>query len=79
MRDLDAASGYFGVVERRFFNLASLAAIPFRDRQGFERLLSALDAVDARLFRVAPALQRHAWMVVLRLAQPLKATAPAAG
>ena len=65
--DLEGARRYFGDARFEFFHLASLAAIPFRDRGGFGKLLSRLDAVDRRLFRLLPPLQRHAWMVVLRL------------
>jgi SAM-dependent methyltransferase len=73
MRDLEQAREYFRDVETRFFHLSSLAAIPFRDRSRFPALLSALEGLDQRLFHVAPFLQKHAWMVVIRMAKPIKA------
>jgi len=76
LHDLEQAQAYFGSVHSEFFHLASLAAIPLRDRPGFDRVLGALDALDRRLFRLMPPLRRHAWMVVLRLAEPLKNAAP---
>ncbi len=70
LRDLEQAREHFAKLELRFFHLTSLAATPFRHRRGFARLLAGLDRLDRGLFKVAPPLQRHAWMVVLRLAGP---------
>jgi hypothetical protein len=56
-----------------------LAAIPVRDRARFPMLLSALDAVDQVLFRVAPGLRKHAWMSVFRMTQPLTGESHASG
>lgn len=72
--DLEAAGKYFGEAQFEFFHLASLAAIPFRGRAAFGKLLSGLDAVDRLLFRLLPPIRRHAWMVVLRLRRPSKST-----
>jgi len=69
--DLEHARKYFREVEMRFFHLSSLAAIPFRNRSRFPALLSALDQLDRGLFRVAPTLQKHAWMSVFRMADPI--------
>jgi SAM-dependent methyltransferase len=74
LRDLEQAREHFAEVDLEFFHLASLAAIPFRERRAFPRVLGALDGLDRRLFQLAPWLQRHAWMVVMRMARP---TAPA--
>lgn len=73
LEDLERARGYFAQADFEFFHLASLGAIPFRERAGFERLLSALDAVDRRLFRLFPRIRRQAWMVVLCLREPSRA------
>ena len=72
LSDFDHARVHFGDVRLQFFHLSSLAAIPLRKRQGFKPLLTALDGLDRQLFRLAPSLQRHAWMVVMRMAQPIK-------
>ena len=70
MSDLAHAERYFDEVDAQFFHLASLAAIPFRDRPGFSRLLAALERLDRRLLSTAPVIQKHAWMVVMRLGRP---------
>jgi SAM-dependent methyltransferase len=68
--DLALAEQFFGEVGTSFFTLSSLAAIPLRDRPGFERIVGGLDGVDRLLFRVAPVLRRYAWMVGLTLGAP---------
>ncbi len=75
--DLALAERFFNDVETRFFTLSSLAAVPLRGLPGFERLLSGLDGLDRLLFRVAPPLRRHAWMVGMTLRGPRHAEAGA--
>ena len=70
MSDLAHAERYFDEVDLQFFHLASLAAIPLRDRAGFSRLLAALERLDRRLLSTGPVIQKHAWMVVMRLGRP---------
>jgi SAM-dependent methyltransferase len=72
MDDLERARNHFRTVELDFFHLASLAAIPVRDRARFGQVLALLDAVDRGLFRLLPPLRRHAWMVVMRMGEPTK-------
>jgi SAM-dependent methyltransferase len=71
MRDIALAERYFGEVATRYFTLTSLAAIPLRNRAGFQRLVSACDALDRGLFRIVPGLRRQAWMVGMTLRHPL--------
>jgi SAM-dependent methyltransferase len=71
-RDIEQARYYFGRVEvARFFHLATIAAVPFRDLSMFSALLRALDAVDRLLLKV-PVLKWQAWMAVFVLGRPLK-------
>ena len=70
MSDLQFLARRFGVVDTRFFHLASLAAYPFRSRRGFGSFIGALDRVDSALFTLVPPLRRYAWIVVLSLADP---------
>jgi len=72
MRDLEQAREYFRDVDTSFFHLSSLAAIPFRERSWFPTLLSGLESLDQRLFRIAPSVQKHAWMAVIRMAKPIE-------
>jgi SAM-dependent methyltransferase len=69
MPDLEFARSHFRRVEPHFFHLASLLAVPFRERSWFGRLLGALDATDRALFRLPP-LRRFAWQVVIVLSGP---------
>ena len=69
--ELGLAREHFSRVEARFFHLTSLAAIPLRGRRLFPPLVRGLDALDRRLFALAPALRKHAWFTVFRLTGPM--------
>jgi hypothetical protein len=58
-------------VEKRFFYLASIAAVPFRNSRAFELILSGLEMVDDVLLDI-PVLQKQAWQVFFVLSKPLK-------
>jgi SAM-dependent methyltransferase len=73
LADLALAKTYFNHVEVRYFALATLFAIPFRNVRGFfPKLLHGLEAVDRGLFRFVPFMRRYAWHVVIVLGQPKK-------
>lgn len=72
--DLELAERHFGEVETRHFALTSLAAFPLRGRARFDAIVTALDRLDAALFRTLPALRRQAWMVGLVLRRPRTAS-----
>jgi len=72
MDDLDLAGEYFGVVRRRYFCFASLAAVPLRNAPGFPFILGALDGFDSALFAAIPPARRMAWQVMLGVSQPRK-------
>jgi ubiquinone/menaquinone biosynthesis C-methylase UbiE len=69
--DLKMLKRYFGKAEFRFFNLATLAAVPFPRLPGFGLLLGLLKAVDGVLLRL-PYLKNWAFKVVFILSQPNK-------
>lgn len=69
--DVEMADRFFGTVERRFFHLASLAAVPFRRLPGGRAILRVLEAVDGVILHI-PILQWHAWQVALVLSAPTK-------
>ena len=71
LADLEQAREQFRAVDARYFHLSSLAAIPIRRRQRFRSIVAALERLDRGLFRMAPGLQKHAWMVVLRMSDPV--------
>lgn len=68
---IELAKKYFGKVETRFFHLATLAAVPFRNLAGFSSILSLLESVDGVLLKL-PILKWQAWQIVFILSQPNK-------
>ncbi len=72
MQDLELAERYFSSVETKFFHLLSLASFPLRNFWFFKPLLKLLHAIEARLFKLVPFLQKYSWMVVIKLAEPKK-------
>lgn len=69
--DLQLARDYFDKVDRRFFHLATLAAVPFRNLRIFKPLLSMLETIDAVILSL-PGVRWLAWMTVFFLAEPKK-------
>jgi ubiquinone/menaquinone biosynthesis C-methylase UbiE len=72
MPELKTADAYFGKVEKHFFNLLSLAAMPFHRFAGFGWILNRLDGADQFLFKRLPFTRKYAWIAVLVLSQPRK-------
>jgi ubiquinone/menaquinone biosynthesis C-methylase UbiE len=69
-REIERASHCFKRVEvLKFFHLATIAAVPFRNLPIFEPLRRGLETVDSILLRL-PFLKWQAWMVVFVLSQP---------
>jgi len=67
---IHTAYKYFGKVDIRFFHLASLAAIPFIDKPGFDVVLGLLNRVDDVILRI-PLVNRLSWQAVFFLSKPL--------
>ena len=68
--DVLKAKKYFGDVRvARFFHLATIAAVPFRNMPGFQILRRSLDLVDRVLLSI-PGLRWQAWMAVFILGKP---------
>jgi SAM-dependent methyltransferase len=67
--DFTQARQFFKGVSVSYFNLVSLAAVPFRNTPVFPYLLSALDNLDAVLFTI-PAVRTQAWMSLIVLSHP---------
>lgn len=68
--DFETARKYFGRLETHYFHLSSLAAVPFRKFTWFPGFVRFLDRVDGTIFRAVPWMGRHAWAVVLVMAEP---------
>ena len=71
--DIGAAKTFYQDVKvARFFHLATLGAVPFRNTPVFGPLRRGLEAVDAALLSL-PVLKWQAWMAVFILSHPRKA------
>ncbi len=68
-KDILSAGKYFNRIEWRFFHLAGLAAVPFRNSRVFGPLLSALERVDSTLLSVSP-IRWWAWQIGFVLSEP---------
>lgn len=70
-KDIELAKQYFDKVEIKFFHLAALAAVPFRNLPGFHFILTLLEKIDAVLLRL-PLIKWLSWQMVFILSQPQK-------
>lgn len=68
-RDVLAARKYFKRIEWRFFHLASLLAVPFRNTPFFSPVLSLLEAVDSGVLSISP-IRWWAWQIGFVLSEP---------
>ena len=71
MSQINLADKYFGKVERKFFHLFSLLAVPFRRTFLFNPLLLILEKIDLVILGL-PGLRWWAWQIVFILSQPKK-------
>lgn len=73
VKDFDLARRHFGTLELEYFTLLSMGALVVsKVPKLFQPALKALDAADAGLFKVAPALGRFAWTAKMVMRKPLK-------
>lgn len=68
-REVLAARKYFSHVEWRFFHLASVLAVPFRNTACFNAVLRPLEAIDSLVLGL-PAIRWWAWQIGFVLAGP---------
>jgi hypothetical protein len=57
----------------RYYALTTLAAVPFRARRFFPKLLESLERFDEVMTRRVPASRKYAWYSLLVLADPIAA------
>jgi ubiquinone/menaquinone biosynthesis C-methylase UbiE len=70
MKHLRISEKYFAKIDVRFFNLATLASIPFRNTFAFNSILNVLENIDSVLLKT-PVLKWMAWQMVIILEKPL--------
>ena len=68
-RDLREMARYFDHLEREYYCLTSLLAVPLRRRGSFRAVKTALEAFDRALFRL-PLTGLLAWQILLVLTRP---------
>lgn len=74
-KEIEMARQYFAAVEVvKFFHLATIGAVPFRNLPFFDLMRRILGAVDSILLKL-PGLKWQAWMVVFLLSYPQKSVA----
>lgn len=72
MADLGIVRTFFHDVDIRFFNLATLLAVPFRRFSFFPALVGRLNSLDRRMFASAARLGKYAWQLGIVLRNPKK-------
>lgn len=70
-KDRDLARRHFNKVDTRFFHLATLLAVPFRNTPIFNPLLTIGEKIDSVLLKI-PVIQQQAWQIVLIFSEPKK-------
>jgi len=74
-KEIEMARQYFdGVEVVKFFHLATIGAVPFRNLPFFDLMRRILEAVDSILLKL-PGLKWQAWMVVFLLSHPQESVA----
>jgi len=68
-RDVLAAQEYFDRIERQFFHLASVVAVPFRNTVLFNPLLCTLELIDSAILSLSP-IRWWAWQIAFVLSSP---------
>lgn len=70
VRDLRLAGRYFDRVDIRYYNLFTLASVPFRNTPLYRPLHAFLRGVDGLLFTLLPFTKRYAWMILMECSRP---------
>jgi SAM-dependent methyltransferase len=73
--DFEVIRKYFGRIELKYFNMASIAAMLFRNSRALQPVLRSLNAVDEKLFEALPFLRRYAWCTVMTFHDPVRKAA----
>lgn len=71
-KDIKLAERYFGKIEKRFFHLFTLLAVPFRNIPFvFNPILDFLEFIDSLILRL-PLIKWWAWQIIFILSRPKK-------
>lgn len=72
MMDIELLREYFSLVDVRYSNLFSLAAVPFHSTRIFRWAVGTLELLDKFVFKLLPFMRKYAWTVVIIVSQPNK-------
>jgi len=72
MADLSLLHEYFNNVNLKYFNLFTIALVPFRNFFFFSALYNFLSKLDNFLLKYFPYSKKYFWMVVMTLSSPKK-------
>ena len=70
-KEINLAEKYFEKIEKRFFHLTTLLAVPFRNLPFFNFILGILEKVDSLILRL-PFIKWWAWQIIFILSKPKK-------
>jgi len=71
VESLAIAGKYFHNIDVKFFHLAVLAAVPFRETRFFKPMRAFLDKIDSLLLR-NEAVGKYGWIMVFTMSKPKK-------
>lgn len=71
LADIKMSRCYFAKIKMKFFHLATLVAVPFRNLPGFNTILKSLETLDQILLSI-PLIKKQAWMIIFILSEPRK-------
>ena len=71
VESLAVAGKYFHNIDVKFFHLAVLAAVPFRETRFFKPMRALLDKVDSLLLR-SETIGKHGWIMIFTMSNPKK-------
>jgi SAM-dependent methyltransferase len=71
MSDLLRLKNYFNNVKIEYFSLFTLAAVPLRNKNSFDKFYRFLQKVDEKVF-LLPFMRRLAWTVIIHASNPKK-------
>jgi len=70
-KDIYLAKKYFDKIEKRFFHLFTILAVPFRNSKYFNTLLSVLEKIDSIILKL-PFIKWLSWQTIFILSKPKK-------
>ena len=71
LKSINLSKKYFNKIEFRFFHLATILAVPFRNLPFFNFILNYFEIIDSFILRL-PLIKLLSWQIVFILSEPKK-------